>query len=82
MAKNSKSKSVYLPKMRTGYRPKKHSLTSFGKETTTGSRLPSPVTDDIVVNNISYQEFDYIYDPIYESQFDDLFEDDDYRSKW
>ncbi|MBU5454765.1 hypothetical protein [Caproiciproducens sp. MSJ-32] len=80
MTRNSKSKSIYPPKMRTGYRPKKSALRSYGKDKRNGSILPSPVTDDIVVNNISYSEFDYIYDPIYESQFDDL--DDSYRDDW
>ncbi|NLZ35797.1 hypothetical protein [Clostridium isatidis] len=80
MAKNSKSKSIYAPKIRTGYSPKKNALRSFGKDKSTGTILPSPVTDDIVVNNISYSEFDYIYDPIYEAQFDDL--EDSYKDDW
>jgi hypothetical protein len=79
MPKDSKSKKMYLPDMRTGYKPEKHSLMSFGKDKTTGSRLPSPVTDDIVVNNISYSEFDYIRDPIFESQFEDEDEEEYYK---
>lgn len=62
---------VYTPKLRTGYKPEKHDLISYGKTIPNYSRLPSPVTDDIVVNNISYMEFDYIEEPIHDSQFFD-----------
>lgn len=70
MSKKYNSK-IYTPKLRTGYGPKKHSLISYGKNLTNATRLPSPVTDDIAVNNISYMEFDYIEEPIYDSQFED-----------
>lgn len=70
MSKKYNSK-VYTPKLRTGYSPKKSALISYGKDKKNFTRLPSTVTDDIVVNNISCMEFDYIYDPIYDSQFEE-----------
>lgn len=53
----------YLPNNRTGYAPEEHNLISRGKTHSEPSPLPSPVTDDIVVNNISYGEFDYTEQP-------------------
>lgn len=49
---------TYLPRERTNYEPPKHALESCSPEGIT-SKLPSPVTDDIVVNNIATSEFDY-----------------------
>lgn len=53
-----KNKHVYLPDARTSYYPKEEEIMSFapdGSYTT----LPNPAVDNIVVNNIACQEFDY-----------------------
>lgn len=63
MATKLDRKKAYLPNDRTGYAPEKHSLISHGKTDSEPSSLPSTVTDDIVVNNISYGEFDYTEQP-------------------
>ena len=62
MSKNKKNKP-YTPELRTGYKPSKSSLISHGKIEGPDTELPSPVTDDIVVNNISNVEFDYTEQP-------------------
>lgn len=56
--KNQCTSNEYLPNARTGYKPEAHSLESNSPEGIT-SKLPSPVEDDIAVNNIACQEFDY-----------------------
>lgn len=51
----------YLPKMRTNYHPSNQDV-----ESATGVdfsiNMPNPANDDIVVNNIANQEFDYTQD--------------------
>lgn len=47
---------AYLPENRTNYSP--HDLKSFAPNGDI-TRLPNPAADDIVVNNIAWQEFDY-----------------------
>ena len=66
----NKKKALYLPKVRTYYHPtnkKCQIYTGVGIDI----NIPNPVEDDIVVNNIAYQEFDYTEDTIPE---EDLFE--------
>lgn len=60
---NNKKYKPYTPDLRTGYEPPKHSLISKGKIKEPDTKLPNTVTDDIVVNNISYSEFDYTEQP-------------------
>lgn len=48
----------YLPNVRTGYKPEAHSLVSHGK-CSGATKLPDPIEDPIVVNNIANAEFDY-----------------------
>ena len=47
----------YLPKERTCYHPTSKGVNKFNKGEEV--KLPSPVKDDIVANNIACQEFDY-----------------------
>lgn len=47
----------YLPKERTCYHPKNKDVNKFNKGEEI--KLPNPANDDIVVNNIAWQEFDY-----------------------
>lgn len=62
MNKKEKEK-FYTPHLRTGYAPKEHALISHGKVNDgVDTLLPSPTDDDVVVNNISYMEFDYTED--------------------
>ncbi|MDZ5254241.1 hypothetical protein [Clostridium sp. LIBA-8841] len=67
MSEKNESK-LYTPKDRTFYSPEGHDLVSYSKTGKTYSKLPSPVKDDIVCNNIAYNEFDYT---------EDIFDDDD-----
>lgn len=71
MSKKSKNQNVYTPKIRTSYKPNKSDLISYGGDMINYTYLPSPLTDDIAVNNISNVEFDYIEDPIYDAEFED-----------
>lgn len=48
----------YLPKVRTCYSPNENEIKSYSKNGDSTS-LPNPAVDDIVVNNIAWQEFDY-----------------------
>lgn len=66
----NKKKALYLPKVRTYYQPTNEEYqiyTGVGIDI----NIPNPVEDDIVVNNIAYQEFDYTEDMMPE---EDLFE--------
>lgn len=47
----------YLPKERAWYHPTAKEVNKFNKGEEV--KLPSPITDDIAVNNIAWQEFDY-----------------------
>ncbi|WP_027631671.1 hypothetical protein [Clostridium hydrogeniformans] len=58
--KNNKTK-VYLPKERDYLEQEPRNLRSYSKDRKTYSRMPDNVTDDVVVNNIAYQEFDYTH---------------------
>lgn len=60
MDKNNKK---YPPNDRTFLRPDSAELKSYSKNGTDSVKLPNPVIDDIVVNNISWSEFDYIHVP-------------------
>ena len=50
----------YPPRDRDFYSPEKHDLVSYSKTGKTYTKLLNPLEDDIVCNNISYSEFDYI----------------------
>ncbi|MEW8956342.1 hypothetical protein [Clostridium sp.] len=58
--KNHKEK-VYLPKERYYLEQEPTNRRSYSKDRKTYSRMPDNVTDDIVANNIAYQEFDYTH---------------------
>lgn len=49
---------IYLPKVRTNYHPKESELRSFAPDGSS-TKVPNPAVDDITVNNIAWQEFDY-----------------------
>ena len=51
------SKNVYLPSIKTGYKPNEEALVSYAPDGSS-SKLPNTVTDPIVVNNIVNAEFD------------------------
>lgn len=53
--------NVYLPHVRSYYEPSKESLVSHSPEGV-DTKLANTVEDPIVVNNIAYSEFNYIYD--------------------
>ncbi len=53
----------YPPNNRTFLKPNPSSLRSYSPNGESYSKLPNPVTDNIVVNNISNVEFDYIHLP-------------------
>jgi hypothetical protein len=53
--------NVYLPHVRSYYEPSKESLVSHSPEGV-DTKLANTVEDPIVVNNIAYSEFTYIYD--------------------
>ncbi|GKX67849.1 hypothetical protein [Inconstantimicrobium mannanitabidum] len=55
-----KTDGKYAPKIRDIMKPTKEELNSYSKEAGTYTKLPDPVEDPIVCNNISYAEFDYI----------------------
>ena len=63
MIKLSKGSKNYPPNDRTFLKPTKHELCSKSKDGSDSVKLPSPVTDDIVVNNIANAEFDYAHVP-------------------
>lgn len=52
----------YLPKDRIFTNPKKNEFKSFSKNK--NIFIPNPEDDDITVNNIAWQEFDYTEDPL------------------
>ncbi|MBE6048495.1 MAG: hypothetical protein E7213_08885 [Clostridium sp.] len=60
-------KSPYLPKVRTSYHPNQHEIRSFAPDGSS-TPLPNPAVDPIVVNNISWQEFDYTDNLVDEGQ--------------
>ncbi|MGL5085846.1 MAG: hypothetical protein ACRC68_09065 [Clostridium sp.] len=51
------SKNVYLPSVKTEYKPSKKALVSYAPDGSS-TKLPNTVTDPIVVNNIANAEFD------------------------
>lgn len=51
-------KTPYLPKVRTSYSPTENEIKSYSPNGDS-TMLPNPANDDIVVNNIAWQEFDY-----------------------
>lgn len=59
--KNKNNNKEYAPKERTYYKPTSEDLISKSPDGF-DTILPNTVTDDIVVNNIAYQEFDYTED--------------------
>lgn len=59
----------YLPRERTGYKPTKEDLVSKAPDGSK-TKLPSPVKDPIVCNNIACQEFDYTEEPYVDSELD------------
>lgn len=62
----SNKNKPYLPHERSWYEPSEESLISRSPEGE-DTILPSPVEDPIVVNNISYMEFDYTENPLSDS---------------
>ena len=60
--KKDKEKA-YAPHMRSFYKPEEHDLISQSPNGVS-TKLPSPVEDDIVCQNIAYQEFDYTENPL------------------
>lgn len=62
----SDKEKPYLPDERDWYSPEGHDLISLSKSGNTYTKLPNPKTDPIVVNNISYMEFDYTDQSLYE----------------
>ncbi len=60
MSKGSKN---YPPNDRTFLKPTARELISKSKDGDGSVKLPNPVTDDIVVNNIVTAEFDYTHVP-------------------
>lgn len=60
----------YLPHVRSWYEPSEEQLVSKSPEGV-NTMLPNPVEDPIVVNNISYMEFDYTEDPLEDPIMDD-----------
>lgn len=58
-------KKAYLPKVRTDYHPTEDEIRSYAPNGDS-TPLPNPAVDDIDVNNIAWQEFDYT-----ESLFDE-----------
>ena len=61
----TKKNKPYLPNLRSWYEPSEESL---GIDTI----LPNPAEDPIVVNNISYMEFDYTNSPMLDDPDDEL----------
>lgn len=51
-------KTPYLPEVRTCYHPTEQEVSSCSPNGDS-TMLPNPATDDITVNNIAGQEFDY-----------------------
>ena len=58
-------KKAYLPKVRKDYHPTEDEIRSYAPNGDS-TPLPNPAVDDIAVNNIAWQEFDYT-----ESLFDE-----------
>lgn len=54
-----KKKTVYLPKERDFFEQQPSDIRSYSKKDST--KLPDPVENPIVANNISCPEFDYTY---------------------
>lgn len=52
------NKKPYLPKVRTSYHPTQSEIKSYAPNGDS-TPLPNPAVDDIAVNNIAGQEFDY-----------------------
>ena len=59
------------PYLRSWYEPSEESLISKSPEGI-DTILPNPAEDPIVVNNISYMEFDYTNSPMLEDSDDEL----------
>ena len=64
-------KKPYLPNLRSWYEPSEESLISKSPEGI-DTILPNPAEDPIVVNNISYMEFDYTNSPMLDDPDDEL----------
>lgn len=67
----TKKSKPYLPNLRSWYEPSEESLISKSPEGI-DTILPNPAEDPIVVNNISYMEFDYTNSPMLEDPDDEL----------
>lgn len=66
----NKEKGPYLPKVRSYYHKTDEECQTTNEGGST-EEVASPIEDDIVVNNIAYQEFEYTDDMISD---EDLFE--------
>lgn len=63
----NKEKVLYLPKVRDYYHPTNEECQIY-TGVRTAINIPNPTEDDIVVNNIAYQEFDYTEDMMSEEE--------------
>ena len=63
------TKKPYGPSLRNYLEAPLNSKVSFSKDGSTYTKLPDNVEDDIAVNNIAWQEFDYTYDNSDHEQF-------------
>ena len=67
----TKKNKPYLPNLRSWYEPSEESLISKSPEGI-DTILPNPAEDPIVVNNISYMEFDYTNSSMLDDPDDEL----------
>ena len=67
----TKKNKPYLPSLRSWYEPSEQSLISKSPEGI-DTILPNPAEDPIVVNNISYMEFDYTNSSMLDDPDDEL----------
>ena len=67
----TKKNKPYLPNLRSWYETSEESLISKSPEGI-DTILPNPAEDPIVVNNISYMEFDYTNSSMLDDPDDEL----------
>ena len=67
----TKKNKPYFPNLRSWDEPSEESLISKSPEGI-DTILPNPAEDPIVVNNISYMEFDYTNSPMLDDPDDEL----------
>lgn len=59
----------YLPRERAWYKPEEGELVSTAPDGSK-TKLPNPLKDPIVCNNIAYSEFDYTEGPYIDDELD------------